>query len=68
MNWNGWRIDPSSRRVIGWLDLTELVPAGKRGHEEHVLNGIAYDEETGRIFVTGKCWPVLYEIRVAEGE
>lgn len=59
------RIDPDSGRVVGWIDLTGLLSDEDRaGRSVDVLNGIAYDAETGRVFVTGKYWPVLYEIRV----
>ena len=51
---------------MGIVDLTGLLPDGERTPETDVLNGIAYDEATGRIFVTGKNWPKLYEIAVTE--
>lgn len=56
------RIDPATGRVKGWLDLTPLIPPVRDG--EAVLNGIAYDEAQDRLLVTGKLWPVLYEIRI----
>ena len=56
------RIDPRSGRVTGWIDLTGLLPAGERRDPEAVLNGIAYDAAGGRLFVTGKLWPKLFEI------
>ena len=49
--------------VVGWIDLSSLYPARQRSKEE-VLNGIAYDEASGRLFVTGKNWPKLYEIEL----
>jgi glutamine cyclotransferase len=56
-------IDPRSGAVREWIDLAGLNPdAGSRS--EAVLNGIAYDESRDRLFVTGKWWPKLYEIRV----
>jgi glutamine cyclotransferase len=55
-------IDPASGQVTGWLDLSGLLPAGSRGHD--VLNGIAYDAAGDRLFVTGKLWPRLFEIKV----
>jgi glutaminyl-peptide cyclotransferase len=59
------RIDPGSGRVVGWIDLTGLLSNEDRGGRTvDVLNGIAYDGDTGRVFVAGKWWPVLYEIRV----
>ena len=57
-------IDPSSGRVTAWLDLAGLRPASTRNDAEHVLNGIAYDADRKRLFVTGKRWPSLFEIRV----
>ena len=62
------RIDPQSGKVLGWLDLrplTRKVQAENRGPRgAEVLNGIAYDPEGDRLFVTGKYWPELFEIRV----
>jgi glutamine cyclotransferase len=58
------RIDPASGRVTSYLDLTGLLPAGQRRQEDAVLNGIAYDPATRRIFVGGKLWPTLFQIRV----
>jgi glutaminyl-peptide cyclotransferase len=58
------RIDPASGRVTGWIDLTGLLPARDRVSSDQVLNGIAYDEKGDRLFVTGKLWPKLFEIRV----
>jgi glutamine cyclotransferase len=58
------RIDPQTGRVVGWIDLTGLLARGEVHDEEAVLNGIAYDETNGRLFVTGKLWPKLFEIRV----
>ena len=55
-------INPATGRVRAWLELTGLLPAGSLGHD--VLNGIAYDAAGDRIFVTGKLWPRLFEIRV----
>jgi glutamine cyclotransferase len=47
------------------LDLTGLLPATARSGEEDVLNGIAYDPDTRRVFVSGKRWPLLFELRVS---
>jgi glutamine cyclotransferase len=59
------RIDPATGAVLGWIDLTGLLqPEDQAGADVDVLNGIAVDEATGRIFVTGKLWPVLYEIEL----
>jgi glutamine cyclotransferase len=55
------RIDPASGRVTGWIDLTALAIENGRD-QDSVLNGIAYDAERDRLFVTGKYWSRLYEI------
>jgi len=57
------RIDPATGRVKGWLDLDALVRANQSTDTDTVLNGIAYDAKGGRLFVTGKLWSKLYEIR-----
>ena len=51
-----------SGRVVGWIDLTGLLSKIYQLEPEAVLNGIAYDAERGRLFVTGKLWPKLFEI------
>ncbi len=56
------RIDPKTGVVLGWIDLAGLLPQNERSPNTDVLNGIAYDAEGDRIFVTGKRWPRLYEI------
>ena len=58
------RIDPATGAVKGWIDLSGLLSAAERNGTEDVLNGIAYDAEHDRLFVTGKQWPKLYEIRL----
>jgi glutamine cyclotransferase len=58
------RISPATGRVLGWIDLSGLLPAGERSDPEAVLNGIAYDAAHDRLFVTGKLWPRLFEIKV----
>jgi glutamine cyclotransferase len=58
------RIDPETGNVESWLDLTGLLPDSERTANTSVLNGIAYDDDANRLFVTGKFWPWLYEIRV----
>lgn len=57
------RISPASGEVTGWIDLTGLLTPQERSLAD-VLNGIAYDAEGDRIFVTGKLWPWLFEIRL----
>jgi len=58
------RISPQTGRVVGWIDLRGLMVAGYRLDPEAVLNGIAYDAASNRLFVTGKLWPRLFEIEV----
>jgi glutaminyl-peptide cyclotransferase len=60
------RIDPVSGKVLSYIDLKDLLPKSDRNAETDVLNGIAYDSTTKRIFVTGKRWPKLFEIKVIE--
>ena len=55
------RIDPRTGKVKAWIDLGSL-PEARAGNPEAVLNGIAYDREHDRLFVTGKYWPHLYEV------
>jgi len=58
------RISPSTGQVLGWIDLAGLLPESQRSNPEAVLNGIAYDAVHDRLFVTGKLWPKLFEIKV----
>lgn len=58
------RIDPATGRILGWIDLTGLRPPEVEDNTDNVLNGIAYDEKEDRLFVTGKRWPKLFEIRL----
>jgi glutamine cyclotransferase len=68
---NVWHTDriavirPETGAVSAWIDLTGLKPAS--AEQEAVLNGIAYDAARNRLFVTGKWWPTLFEIRVRPG-
>jgi glutaminyl-peptide cyclotransferase len=55
-------ITPDDGRVVGWLELSRLMP--KAASPDAVLNGIAYDAAGDRLFVTGKLWPQLFEIKV----
>ncbi|MDR0372442.1 MAG: glutaminyl-peptide cyclotransferase [Nitrososphaerota archaeon] len=56
-------INPQTGQVKGWLDLTGINPQPIT-NPDSVLNGIAYDQETGRLFVTGKNWSYLYQIEI----
>ena len=61
------RIDPATGSVVGWIDLTGLLTSRERA-AAGVANGIAYDPETERIFVTGKLWPWMFEIALVVAE
>jgi glutamine cyclotransferase len=58
------RIDPRTGVVRGWIDLSGLPETRSRRDADAVLNGIAYDKARDRLFVTGKNWPRLYEIKL----
>jgi glutamine cyclotransferase len=58
------RIDPQTGKVKAWIDMTGLPEALGPANSDAVLNGIAYDREQDRLFVTGKNWPHLYEVRL----
>lgn len=58
------RIAPATGKVVGWIDLSGLLPPGEHSTPEAVLNGIAWDSVHDRLFVTGKLWPKLFEIKV----
>jgi len=59
------RISPHTGKVVGWIDLTGLLGPFYQRQAEEVLNGIAYDPTGKRLFVTGKLWPKIFEIRVS---
>lgn len=58
------RISPTTGKVLAWIDLSGLLSAGEKSETEAVLNGIAYDADHDRLFVTGKLWPKMFEIKV----
>ena len=58
------RISPKDGKVLGWIDLRGLLPDSQRVNGEAVLNGIAYDAKGDRLFVTGKQWPTIFEIKL----
>ena len=63
------RIAPESGVVLGWIDLSGLLPPEDQIDDINaVLNGIAYDDENGRLFVTGKLWPTMFEIELVNPE
>lgn len=59
------RISPKTGEVLGWIDLKGLLEnAPPKPSQPNVLNGIAWDAARGRLFVTGKLWPWLFQIEV----
>jgi len=58
------RISPVDGRVLGWIDLSGILPKSERAAADAVLNGIAYDAAGDRLFVTGKLWPKIFEIKL----
>ena len=58
------RISPRDGHVIAWIDLTGLLSPMLQLDTEAVLNGIAYDAQHDRLFVTGKEWPTIFEIKL----
>lgn len=58
------RINPATGAVKGWIDLSALPDAARKPNIDAVANGIAYDSQGDRLFVTGKLWPRLYEVRL----
>ena len=59
-------INPKDGRVEGLIDCRGLLPDRLRKPDTDVLNGIAFNPETGKIYLTGKNWPKLYEVRLVE--
>lgn len=57
------RINPDTGKVTGWIDMRGLLSPREQAGVD-VLNGIAYDEKDDRLFVTGKLWPKIFEIRI----
>jgi glutamine cyclotransferase len=58
------RISPQTGKVVGWIDLSGILSPIYRRGSDSVLNGIAYDAKQKRLFVTGKLWPSIFEIKV----
>lgn len=58
------RISAASGKVIAWIDLSGLRPSSVQQNDNAVLNGIAYDSQHDRLYVTGKLWPNLYQIKL----
>ena len=59
-------INPKDGRVEGVIDCRGLLPEHLHSRNTDVLNGIAYNPQTGKIYLTGKNWPKMYEIRLVE--
>ena len=59
------RVSPDTGRVTGYIDLSGLLTPAEQASVD-VLNGIAYDEKNDRLFVTGKLWPKLFEIKITQ--
>jgi glutaminyl-peptide cyclotransferase len=57
-------INPQTGAVTSWIDCSGLISQGETPDQEAVLNGIAFDQNSGRLFVTGKLWPKLFEIKI----
>ncbi|MDY6800072.1 MAG: glutaminyl-peptide cyclotransferase [Bacteroidota bacterium] len=55
--------DPETGKVVKKIDCRKVIPDGYHGEIDNVLNGIAYDKDKDRIFITGKRWPQLYEVQ-----
>jgi len=62
------RFSPKNGKVKGWLDLSILRSYLPAHTQVDVINGIAYDKDSDRIFVTGKLWPKLFEIKIKENK
>ena len=62
------RIDPSTGAVTAWVNLQGLKETAPNNGRGEVLNGIAFDEQNDRLFVTGKMWPTMFEITLRESE
>jgi len=58
------KIDPQTGKIVGIIDISSLyLEAKKKNSMSEATNGIAYDKSDGRIFVTGKFWPTIYQIK-----
>ena len=58
------RISPQTGKVLGWVDLSKLYNLLPDNSRVDVLNGIAYDQDNDRLFMTGKFWPKIFEIKI----
>jgi len=62
------RINPENGQITGWIDLSGILSDDEYGSDTGVLNGIAFDPVMGRLFITGKRWPNIFEIRLIPAE
>ena len=62
------RINPETGNVTGVLILDKLTEANQQGSYENVLNGVAWDSSTGTLWVTGKHWPKMYQLKIQSGQ
>lgn len=62
------RIDPETGNVLDVINCRNLIPKGFENETDRVFNGIAWDAATGRVFLTGKKWPVLYVMEIITPE
>lgn len=60
------RIDPQTGRVKGWVDISGLLPGGQQVSPEAVANGIAFDDATGTLWLTGKLWPTIFRVTIPD--
>ena len=58
------RIDPQTGKINGWINMNGLYQSIDYDYPADALNGIAYDKENDRLFITGKLWPKLFEVRI----
>ncbi|MEK6235534.1 MAG: glutaminyl-peptide cyclotransferase [Planctomycetales bacterium] len=58
------RIDPATGQVVGWIDVSGLLKRNDYFSDEQIPNGIAYDPDGDRLFVTGKWWPKLFQVKL----
>jgi len=58
------RIDPQTGNINAWINLDGILESVQVASEVNVLNGIAYDDKNDRLFITGKLWPVVFEVKL----
>jgi len=58
------KVDPKTGAVVAVVELSNLLKSSDKKENTDVLNGIAFDAKTGRVFVTGKYWPKLFEVTI----